>query len=303
MEIVQQRKFIFLVNPISGTKEKDEIIAYINKTATQKNLTYSFYNTNAEGDYYWLLEQIITNDITDIVIIGGDGTVNTVLNQLRFSRVHIGIIPCGSGNGLAFAAKIPKNYKKALAIILKGNTHLIDAFLINNRFACMLGGLGFDAQVAHNFAQQNKRGLLTYTKQSFLQYFKAKPYPFEIEIDGFSFFVEAYFISVANSNQFGNNFTIAPKASLSDGLLDIVIVKKMNKLRLPFALLQQIRGKNKLQNIVEQLETKNIIYLQNANITIGNKQLAPMHIDGEAVSTDDKLHFQIIKECFTLLVP
>jgi diacylglycerol kinase (ATP) len=303
MEELQVRKFIFLVNPISGTKEKKIKIDYIHKVATEQQLQYNFYDTNAEGDYYWLLEKITEEDVTDIVILGGDGTVNTVVNQLRFAAVNIGIIPCGSGNGLAFAAKIPKNYKKALAIILKGNSILIDAFLINNNFACMLSGLGFDAAVAHNFAKQSSRGLVTYTKQSLYQFFRAKPYNFEITIDGFGFFVEAYFISIANSNQFGNHFTIAPKASLNDGLLDIVIVQKMSKLSMPFAILQQIRGKNKLQNIVDQLKNNSIIYLQNAAITIKNKQLAPLHIDGEVAVTSEHFQFQIIKDCFTLLVP
>ncbi len=302
MEKLQDRKFIFLVNPISGTKEKKVKIDYIHKIATDKQLQYSFYNTNADGDYYWLLEKITEKNITDIVILGGDGTVNTVVNQIRFANVNIGIMPCGSGNGLAFAAGISKNYKKAFDLILQGNSMLVDAFLINNKFACMLSGLGFDAAVAHNFAKQKSRGLITYTKQSIYQFLKAKPYPFEITIDDFSFFVDAYFISVANSNQFGNHFTIAPKARLNDGLLDIVIVQKMSKLRLPFALIQQIRGKNKLQSIVQQLKTNNIIYLQNASISIQNKQLAPMHIDGEVASTSEKLHFQIVKDCFRLLV-
>ncbi|MFY8004758.1 MAG: diacylglycerol/lipid kinase family protein, partial [Chitinophagaceae bacterium] len=95
------------------------------------------------------------------------------------------------------------------------------------------------------------RGLITYTQQSILHYFKAQPYQFEVVVDDFSFFTDAFFISIANSNQFGNNFTIAPQASLSDGLLDVVIVQKMNKAKLPFAVLRQMRGNNKLEALVE----------------------------------------------------
>ena len=107
---------------------------------------------------------------------------------------------------------------------------------------------------------QAYRGLLTYTQQSIVNYFKAQPYQFEVALDGFSFFTDAYFISIANSNQFGNNVTIAPEASLHDGMLDIVIVQKMHKARLPFAVLRQIRGNNKLQQLVEDMSKKNIIY-------------------------------------------
>ncbi len=298
-----QRKFIFLVNPISGTKEKKSKIDYIIKIAKLKKLHFTFFNTNADGGYYWLLEKINEENITDVIILGGDGTVNAVVNQLRFATVNIGIIPCGSGNGLAFAAKISKNIKKALSIIINGNTLKIDAFLINNKFACMLSGLGFDAQVAYNFAQLEKRGLFNYTKQSLYQFFKAKPYPFEVTVDGFSFFVEAYFISVANSNQFGNHFTIAPNASLNDGLLDIVIVQKMSKLKLPFAIIKQLRGKNKVQTIINQLQHNNIIYLQSDSVQVTNRKLAPIHIDGEVASTSECFQYQIIKDCFKLLVP
>jgi diacylglycerol kinase family enzyme len=112
---------------------------------------------------------------------------------------------------------------------------------VNEEFSCMLSGIGFDAKVAHDFANKTSRGLITYTQQSIVNFFKAHPYQFEVSVDGFSFFTEAFFISVANANQFGNNFTIAPKASLSDGMLDVVIVQKMHKAKLPFAILKTIK--------------------------------------------------------------
>src|SRR5205085_76555 len=146
----------------------------------------------------------------------------------------------------------------------------VDAFRINDQFSCMLSGLGFDAHVAHDFANKASRGLLTYTQQSLFHYFKAHPYQFQIVLENFSFYTEAFLISVANSNQFGNNFTIAPKASLSDGLLDIVIIQKMNKARLPFAILRQIRGNNKLQQLVDDITNKNILYFQTPSLTIKN---------------------------------
>src|SRR6185437_16612354 len=107
-------------------------------------------------------------------------------------------------------------------------------------FSCMLCGIGFDASVAHAFAKQKKRGLQTYIKVSTLQFFKAKPFSFEIKLKDGLLKTEAFFICIANSNQFGNNFTIAPKASLSDGLLDVIEVKKMSKLRIVWSVLKQM---------------------------------------------------------------
>ena len=117
----------------------------------------------------------------------------------------------------------------------------------------MLCGIGFDAKVAHEFAQQPKRGLKTYASLVSKNFFSISPYPFTIESNGIEFSTEAFFISIANSNQFGNNFTIAPKAFSADGLLDIVIVKKAAKPVLLYNLIKQIFA-GKLQtdrNLVE----------------------------------------------------
>jgi diacylglycerol kinase family enzyme len=122
-------------------------------------------------------------------------------------------------------------------------------------------------------------------------------------LDNFSFFTDAFFISVANGNQFGNNFTIAPKAILNDGLLDVVIVQKMNKAKLPFAILKQLKGNNKLQQLVEDITKKNVLYFQTKSITIKNLKYAPLHIDGEPIATAPEIKFEIIKDCFELLQP
>lgn len=295
------RKIIYLVNPKSGTQKKELIVKLIEKETKVVDIPYEILHTNAEGNYEFVKDKIEAENITDIVMIGGDGTVNQVTNALKGCDVNFGIIPVGSGNGLARAAQIPMEPKAALALVFTGNAKYIDAFKVNNHYSCMLSGVGFDAQVAHDFSTKASRGLLTYTQQSIINFFKAHPYQFEIIIDNFSFFTDAYFISVANSNQFGNNFTIAPKAKLSDGLLDIVIVQKMSKAKLPFAVLQQMRGNNKLQDLVEEITHKNVLYFQTPNIKIKNLKHAPLHIDGEPYDTDVEFNIEIMKDCFRLI--
>ena len=298
-----ERKIIYLINPISGTVKKDSLEKLIHKKTTEQNISYEVLYTNAEGDYDYLKHRIGKENITDVVMAGGDGTVNHVVSALSDTNVNFGIIPMGSGNGLALCAGIPKNPKKALDVIFLGQYGFVDAFKINDRFSCMLSGLGFDAQVAHEFANKSNRGLLTYTQQSIAQFFKAQPYQFQIMLNDFSFFTDAFFISIANSNQFGNNFTIAPKANLDDGLLDIVIVQGMNKAKLPFAILQQIRGNNQLQQLVEDMSHKNILYFQTPSLIIKNLKHAPFHIDGEPTETADEFNIQLIRRCFKLFQP
>lgn len=295
------RKLAYLINPVSGTAKKENIKALIQQETAQQNIPFEIVATNAAGNYAFLKEKIINESITDIIMVGGDGTVNQLVSSLNDMPVQFGIIPIGSGNGLARAANIPMKLKEALQLIFTGTAQLTDAFLINNQFSCMLSGVGFDAQVAHDFSTKASRGLITYTTQSLLHFFKAHPYQFEVTIDDFTFFTDAFFISIANSNQFGNNVTIAPHASLNDGLLDIVVVQKMNKAKLPFAILKQLRGNNKLQQLVDDITKKNILYFQAQNLTIKNLKLAPFHIDGEPKETAEVFDIKVWKDCFKLI--
>ena len=299
-----ERNILFLINPISGKPRKSSPEKAIAIAAKKNNIKYSISPTDPSGNYVLLAERIKKEAFTDIVICGGDGTVNKVLFALLNlnTNVNIGIIPLGSGNGLAFAAKIPKQFDKALKIVFSGSPSLIDAFYINDRFSCMLSGLGFDAQVAHDFALQKKRGLVTYIQQTLKNFIKAPTYSFEIIIDGRSFSTEAFCISIANSNQFGNNFKIAPKAILDDGMLDIIVMKKMSKHKLVGSVIRQLYSGHVKQN--EALFDKGgIIYLQADKIEIKNFSLAPMHIDGDPVETMHHLNIQIIPSAFRLLTP
>lgn len=298
-----ERKIIYLINPISGTSKKEKTRLLIERESQFQQIPYKVVFTSPTGNYDLVRDAILQEAFTDVIIVGGDGTVNQVTNALRDTGVRFGIIPSGSGNGLARAANIPSKLKSALAIVFGGKAKAIDAFTVNGAYSCMLSGVGFDAQVAHDFAQKTTRGLFTYTQQSIINYFKAIPYQFEITIDHFSFFTDAFFISIANSNQFGNNATIAPQASLSDGLLDVVVVQKMNKAKLPFAILRQMRGNNKLQKLVDDMSTKTILYFQTPSLSIKNEKLAPLHIDGEPRETAEALDIRIIKDAFLLLQP
>jgi diacylglycerol kinase (ATP) len=298
-----KRKLLFFINPVSGVKKKPLLKAAISKKMEEHNIDFEMTDTRTDGNYAGLNEQIRRQKITDIVICGGDGSVSTITSFLLNTDIRVGIIPMGSGNGLAFAAGIPSSSIKALDIIVAGNSSYIDGFFINDRFSCMMCGIGSDAQVAHDFASQKRRGLQTYLKLSALHYFKSKPYSFAIKTGTESFETDAFFIVIANSNQFGNNVTIAPKASLNDGLLDIVIVNKMHKLVLPFALLNQIAGINTLTEIKNYNKNNNIVYFQSSELTIINKGNAPIHIDGEPGAVVEKVKIKIRPNAFRLLQP
>ncbi|MET0392395.1 MAG: diacylglycerol kinase family protein [Chitinophagaceae bacterium] len=296
-----QRHIIYIINPISGTRTKQDLRQLIERETAGRDIPFQVFPSVASGDYSFLHPVISEQKVTDIVVAGGDGTVSQVAGSLMDQDINFGIIPCGSGNGLAYAARIPKQPARALDIVFNGKASEIDGFYINGQFACMLSGLGFDAKIAHEFAQQPKRGLTTYAALVGKKFFSADPYRFLIESNGLSFSTEAFFISIANSNQFGNNFTIAPKALLADGLLDIVIAKKTTKPLLLFNLVKQIFA-GRLDKVESSLNNP-IIYFQTSALVIHNSDQAPLHIDGDPAETVDKLDIRVKKKCFRLIQP
>jgi len=297
------RKIIYIINPISGTRSKTSLQAVFEEKTKQKNIPFKIYPSVSSGDYSFLLDIIKNEKFTDVIIAGGDGTVSQVVGSLMNCNINFGIIPCGSGNGLAFAVKIPKHPAKALEIIFSGKPVLTDGFHVNGQFACMLAGLGFDAKVAHDFINEPKRGLLTYIRLSLKNFFSMKPHRFGLQIDDKNFESDAYFISIANSNQFGNNFTIAPKASLSDGLLDVIVVTDQNKISFVLQTLKQLAGLNRPIALPLVKKKRGIIYFQTEKLNIINHSLALLHIDGEPAETPDKIKIEIRKSCFRLIHP
>lgn len=298
-----ERKILYIINPISGTRNKQLLKKKITLLTNECNIAFEIIDTREDGDYSLLKEKIKLEKITDIVIAGGDGTVNQITGSLLNTDVRIGIIPMGSGNGLAYAAGIPNNINKSLQIVFNGEAEPCDGFMVNNKFGCMLAGLGYDAKVATDFLHQKKRGLMTYLRLCLINYFKAPHYSISIQIGDRVISKKILFISIANSNQFGNHVTIAPKASLNDGLLDVVLVPQKNKLLTTLSLLWQI-GRGTIKTHKELSETNNrILYFQCSEIFVDNPQRAPLHVDGEPKETASAIHFKIIPNAFRLIRP
>lgn len=298
-----ERHLLYIINPISGTRNKDALLKLVERKTTVAGFRYSIFPSVANGDYTHLHLFMKEQKVTDVIVGGGDGTVNQVINSLKNSDVRFGILPVGSGNGLAFGAKLPKSIEKALDIVFASKSEWTDAYEINGQFACMLCGLGFDARVAQAFANNPTRGLTTYIRKTIANFFSATAYPFVIKTGNDELKIEALFISIANSNQFGNNFTIAPKANLTDGLLDVVIVSKQSKLRMLIETIRQAGGFNKLYTAKIANAKASVLYFQTDALQIKNPLLAPLHIDGDPAKTAEEINVKILKNCFRLIYP
>lgn len=298
-----QRRILYIINPISGTGNKHSLREVLEAKTNAAGIPFVIQTSIPGGDYSSIYPLIEEQGITDIAIAGGDGTINQAISSLHKFKLPFGIIPCGSGNGLALSAGLSKDWDKALNVIFQGRHEATDAFLLNNHFACMLCGLGFDAQVAHDFANDPNRGLTTYIKKTISNFFTAHAYPFTIRSHGKELHTEAFFISIANSNQFGNNFKIAPQARLTDGLLDIVIVAKQNKISMLLQALRQVTGFNHVKTIEVLDEKSSLIYFQTEALEIENFGYAPLHIDGDPAPTAAFFDIRIIPDCFRMMYP
>jgi diacylglycerol kinase (ATP) len=297
------RSILYIINPISGTRKKTGMQQLIEKETASRKIPFKIFPSVESGDYSFLKPVIREEKITDIVIAGGDGTISQVVANFLNEKINFGIIPCGSGNGLALAAGLSKDPRKALNIVFNGKPKTIDGFKVNDQFACMLCGLGFDAKVAYDFAQQSRRGLTTYIKQVLKNFISAKAYSFKIKSGKEEFETAAYFISIANSNQFGNNFTIAPKASLNDGLLDVVIVATSGKMSMAYNTFRQVAGWNKLRTKTITKQSRGVIYFQTNKLEIKNLQQAPLHIDGDPAESSENIRIEILPNAFNLIQP
>lgn len=305
-----KRKLLYIINPIAGNGSRGLLRKLIEEKTRKAGFEFECHDSAIGGTYQKLVSYVPAAGFTDIVIAGGDGTINQVVGAFRHLNLPFGVIPCGSGNGLARAAKLSTDPYKAIATILNGTPRPTDGYTVNGQFACELTGLGFDGAVAHAYAKSGTRGLNTYIRHALQQFASAPSYKFCVRVLGQEIMLDAYMITVANADQFGNKVTIAPHASLSDGLLDVVIIKKQNKIPLLWRIYRQLSGANqplKGEEIVSSLlngqQQKQIYYWQVSSIEIENLGDAMIHMDGEPTPNASRVSIEVVANGFRLITP
>ena len=228
----------FIVNPISGTTDKSKIVNLIPEYMEAARFDVKIWYTEFKGHAAQIARKAVEEGIKVVVAVGGDGTVNEVARCLVHTNTALGIIPCGSGNGLARHLFIPMNPEGALQVLSTCTIELLDYGMINETpFFCTCG-LGFDAFVSSKFARSERRGLLTYIDNTLREGLRYKPDTYEIEIDGEKQHYKAFLIACANASQYGNNVFIAPQASMMDGLMDVTIMEPFTVLEAPQIAIQ-----------------------------------------------------------------
>lgn len=291
-----KKRICFIINPISGGKKKINLDKLVNSIFDAEEFQVSINYTQSVGHAKLLSKEAVSNKTEIVVAVGGDGTINEVATELVQTKSVLGIVPLGSGNGLARHLKIPLNSNKALALIKNGQPKAIDTALINDKRFFSIAGVGFDALVAKEFAQNKARGFVTYFKLVVIKFFRYKSKKYKLRFaDGSEKTFRAFFIAFANSNQFGYNTQIAPNASIVDGKLDICIVKKPPLIKMPNIAKLMLRKRIDKSSYVDVIQSESVVVKRKKNRVI--------NLDGEAVKISKDFTVKVDPLSLKIIIP
>ena len=303
------KNIAFIINPVSGSKETQNAKRKLPKLIMQildseqwlPNIAFTEYAGHATEMAY----QYARMGFDAVVAVGGDGTVNEVAKGLvesqngtepveRARKTALGIIPMGSGNGFARHLNIPIRPQKALEMINRSEPIAVDYGLANGKLFVSTCGTGFDAVIADHFAGSNKRGFATYFQNIMHDVFSYTPQTYHLVGDGLDVTHKAFLITFANANQWGYEALIAPKASVQDGKMDIMLMSSHAILGSASLALRLFAGSIDDSHFMNTIRAK--------EVTLEREEAAPFHIDGDPVEMDKDIHIRIVPDGLRVLV-
>lgn len=287
-------KYLLIANPVSGPKNDSVPLLgkAVAKIASEGHIV-TLQMTEREGHGYEIAKAALESDYDVIVAVGGDGTVNEVARALVGSDKIIGIIPNGSGNGLARELRIPMDPAKAVVTLLRHDVASIDTCTANGEPFFVTCGIGFDGKVSKEFASSDTRGMGSYVREVITQYFSYEPRQYHIFVDNHEVTAKALVIAVANASQYGNNAFIAPKASMDDGELDVTVLKEFPREEAAKIILQLFSK--------ELAKSDYTSFYRGKKIEIKVNKPVNYHIDGEPKPKSDHLKIEVIPASLCVL--
>lgn len=273
------KQLMLIINPISGTNSKTGFDAMVKEALAPLGYQIDVKYTTCQGDATRLATLAVQTGYDAVLAAGGDGTINETAIALCGSNVPLGIIPAGSGNGLARHIGIPVDPRLSLKVIEQQHVVDCDYATVNDRpFFCTFG-VGFDAAVSHRFARQKRRGKLSYIRSAISEYVSYHPQTYTISANGHIITEKAFIVAVCNASQYGNNAYIAPEASITDGLLDITVVHAGNPVDAAVVGVDLMTGYINRNTMIRTFKAPSVAIYRSGD--------GPAHIDGEPVTMDD----------------
>jgi diacylglycerol kinase (ATP) len=289
------KHLVFIINPRSGVDREKAISKAVEERLDKSRFTYEIDYTERPKHGIELARQAAEKGAYAVVAVGGDGSVNDVVKGLVGTDTALAIIPKGSGNGMARTMEIPLELMEAIDVINTGKLQSVDIGYANDSLFLSNAGVGFDALISKRFAKKEKRGFATYSWLVTQHLWTYKEWDWQIKIDGKELSQKAFMINVANGQQFGYNFKIAPNADYADGWLDVTIIKPFPKILGGTLVFRAMTGSIDKSPYVETYRAK--------EVTISNPALKLMQTDGDAHPCSNEINYRIEPAALKVVLP
>ncbi len=293
-------KIGFVVNPYAGVKKNayNEVRDLTEKIYKRQH-TVEIIPTKEPGDATQIAKHFADNNFDVVAAVGGDGTSNETARGLISTETAFSIIPYGSGNGLARGLSISLNRHKAVEMLAKGRTRMIDVGEVTDgsqrRFFFGFAGTGFDAHIGSLINQKKgRRGFLTYLRLSLGAYRSFVPVPMRVKLNEQEIFTRPFILAVANTGEYGNNARIAPGAVPDDGFFEICLIQNMTLLR------GLAHGWRLFNGTIDQLTETSLF--RSRQVDVEPETAIQYHLDGEPYQTDNVLRFRILPKYLKVIV-
>ncbi len=288
-----KKKLLFIVNPKSGTRSKERTFDLIGQHISAERYDHQVVFTQARGHATELSRQAVIDGVDYVVAVGGDGTVNETAQGLIHTSAAMGIIPMGSGNGLARHLQVPLDAVAALRFLNRAQIMLMDSATLNEKPFFCTAGVGFDAYIGLKFDQKKKRGFRTYVRTTLNEFITYRPEAYRLTINGVVTEQNAFLVSFANAAQYGNDAFISPEASVRDGKIDVCL---LDPFPVPMAFTLGLKLFNRTLHQSKYLHVQQV-----TEATLERQGPAPVHLDGEPMIMEEKLIVKLLPSSLKVL--
>jgi len=288
-----KQRIRFIINPISGVGKKGDLPQIIEENLDHSKFDYDIAITEYARHAKKIAYEASLEGIDIVCAVGGDGSVHEVGTALIGTQTKIAILPCGSGNGLARHLNIPMNIPKAIECINNDSSIRMDTVLVNDKPFLGIGGYGFDAIIAKKFDNYHKRGFWSYVKLVIREFAKYNPINVSVDLNGEIKTMPVVLCTIANSSEFGNGFVVSPNSSVTDGKIELCLLKPFSFWMAPTVVYRFFK------RTAHKSKYSEVISFKKARITL-SRNIA--HYDGEPFNVKDVLNIQVVPSSLNILI-